>query len=293
VSTISQYESTDMSFNTKQKRILKHYAPYPEVYTPPPPLPIYLPHRPPGAPGRAVRSWTPKRPNLVLVDRGPAAAYFEVPEDRTWDYVDLFFREEDVSDDGQDAILIETDKSFRKCGATRRAELHGAPFAAYERILLADDDVAPADTTWNEIFALFKESGMNVGMPALTHDSECAHKICYQEPGTRWRRTNFMDLQAILLTREALNRYSQFFCDTMHLWGVERLFAEREGGVVILDETPIRHRSPLGPRLCYASGAPMVDYSRFMAKHGLVETPHAVLSRVVVDSVDGPPVPAR
>jgi hypothetical protein len=225
--------------------------------------------------------WRARRPNLVLRCRGPEIFPFDVGEKRTWDLVDLFFREQDVKSEGQDGIVIETDRRYRKMGSIRLAELHGAPITYYDRILLLDDDVVPVQD-WDHVFRVFGESDARVGMPALTHDSHWSHRITLQDSTARWRRTNYLDLMAVLLTKTAYSAYAPHFCESMHLWGIERMMGQREaGGVAILDSAPVRHLRPVGTGLCYEGEShPLEDYRALMARHGLVEEPHRVLERI-------------
>lgn len=120
--------------------------------------------------------------------------------------------------------------------------------ARWQNYCLADDDVEPVHS-WNDIFDAFLATGMDVGMPALTQDSYCAHPITMRDPSCRWRKTNYLDLMCVLFTAEGLHRHWDTFSAPREPWGIESIWAQREiargKGIAILDETPIRHVRPI------------------------------------------------
>lgn len=116
-----------------------------------------------------------------------------------------------------------------------------------EAVALVDDDLVPVGCTWTDVFDLFLETGLDVAQPAIHRSSgnHYSHPITLQEPGARWRRTDFVEVQMPFFTRDAWIESVALFADAGYSgWGLESFWGTRKK-CGILDATPVLHTRPV------------------------------------------------
>ena len=220
-----------------------------------------------------------KRRHLLVVNRGPSGWPTAEPSDRTWDHVEMVWHPQ-AKASGDMIVGVPADK--RKFAAFAWLAGTVPSLLDHDVVCLVDDDVLPAKgTSWNVIIERFIESGAHVGMPALTPQSVYAHAITRQDddPSTRWRETNYMDIMAVLFTRDGLRDHLDSFDTPGDQWGLELVWSHREAkagrNLVILDSTPVDHLRPIGGGRDVAQAER--DCNALLAKHGIGRVEHQTL----------------
>jgi hypothetical protein len=167
--------------------------------------------------------------------------------------------------------ILDEDKNVRKLGAFARMVPLRVPY--YEAFMLADDDMRPIGCTVADTFEAFARSGARVGHPAIVghYAHECTRRA--QDWHVPHARVPFIELMAPMFTRAALLDYMPHFTETVHGWGQEQLWAQREEAAgrhcVRLDATPWEHTRPIAQT---RSGPdPKEEGRAFMRRHGIVD----------------------
>jgi hypothetical protein len=199
-----------------------------------------------------------RRRHCVLIRTGPKALHLDwtFPEQRGWDFINLVYDPAlwDAASNGKrivpgDWIVDGRAQPSKYTGIL--AFLHAHPEAlGYESVMLTDDDILYDPADLDRLFALFKQSGADLGQPALTWDSYVALYLTYRNKAFLYRHTNYAEAMTPLMTGETLRELMWTFDVNKTHWGMDFLWtqhcAERGKRVVVIDGAPVTHTRPVG-----------------------------------------------
>ena len=113
---------------------------------------------------------------------------------------------------------------------------------------LPDDDLSIDVPAINEFFALAKAHRLNLCQPALV-DINVEHRILVQQPGSLLRFTNFVEIMAPCLHREALKHVFRTLDEdrVKSGWGLDLVWPHllNYNRVAVVDKTPMIHTRPV------------------------------------------------
>lgn len=118
----------------------------------------------------------------------------------------------------------------------------------YDAVWFPDDDIRTHPGNISRMFELFMENKLQLAQPALTANSY--FQVTVQHIDYKLRYTNFVEIMAPILSRDALRVCYPTFHKSVTGWGMEYVWAKLLGypdkGMAILDETPVKHTRPPG-----------------------------------------------
>ena len=192
-----------------------------------------------------------ERRNLVIVCAGDNSLHQEgnwYCDHRSFDLCIVYFG----SDEGV-AARFEKDSDYfiRREGPKWQLIRHTLTqtfWQRYEYIWLPDDDLSIDVPSINKFFSLAKSHGLNLCQPALV-DLNVEHKILIQRPGNVLRFTNFVEIMAPCLRREALKHLFKTLDEDRIKsgWGLDLVWPHllNYERVAVIDQTPMVHTRPL------------------------------------------------
>ncbi len=245
-----------------------------------------------------------QRRNLIFCAFGPppgTVPFVEEKSERNWDLVEVLWHPKMIEahragryETIADKVLVETDRAKRKftCFADAWSLRDWAfPTKDYDAVMIADDDLTPAECTWSDVFDLFHESKLSVAQAALTRDSTrvWSWPVTHQDPShvpnlmsetdvakagrTQYRTTDFVEVMAPIFTKEAIEAGVPYFLDEPYGLGLETWWHQayaKKGELGVLDATPMRHTRPLGSAHSMTGTAehPFAIAEAFRKRHG-------------------------
>jgi hypothetical protein len=117
--------------------------------------------------------------------------------------------------------------------------------AAYDHVLLVDDDVDLPVGFLDAFVDLQRALGLVLAQPARAAGSPADHPIVLQQAGCLARRTLFVEQGPVLgIARDALGAIVPFDLRSPMGWGYETIWSHRLDGAPmgIIDATPVAHR---------------------------------------------------
>ena len=118
----------------------------------------------------------------------------------------------------------------------------------YDYFWFPDDDVETTAASACRFLDIVATEGFDLAQPALTLDSDHAHRIVLVAPCFVFRRTNFVELMLPLMSRQLLQRALPLFAG-LHfglaldsIWHL--LSDDPRQRVAIVDAAPVAHRRP-------------------------------------------------
>ena len=119
----------------------------------------------------------------------------------------------------------------------------------YDYICFADDDLRASAVTWNCLFDICAEYGLELAQPALTCDSYLGHKFTIQDGRSLLRFTNFVEMMCPIFSRAALGVcYQTFSYESEFYWGHDFVWPHLLGNprdrMAIIDAFPVTHMRP-------------------------------------------------
>ncbi len=234
---------------------------------------------------------------LLIINKGPGAV--QIPrEGDAWDLMEIYFAKKDIEAitaypaiTNADWVVFEHDRNMRKFAIIKRVIGTMPDLLGYEAIMMLDDDLVPVGCNVSDIFALFAETGLRIGQPALSEDSFWSHEVVLRNASFRWRRTNFVEVMCPIMTTAALQDYLPLFDETVSAFGLDVYWSREEWkyhtGVAILDATPMRHIRPVRGGVAYQGLSPGTERYLFFRRHKLKNFKHYTLGGA---SIDGGPL---
>eukprot|EP00949_MAST-11_sp_MAST-11-sp1_P004711 g4711.t1 len=129
-----------------------------------------------------------------------------------------------------------------------RAALKKGFWKGYEFIWMPDDDLLMDVASVNKFLKIAKDHSLQLCQPALI-DLNVEHRILVQDPSCILRYSNFVEIQAPLVSRAAMDVILPTIDDDdiKSGWGLDFVwpFLLRNKGVAIVDETPMVHTRPV------------------------------------------------
>ena len=113
-------------------------------------------------------------------------------------------------------------------------------FTKYDYIYLADDDIKLSTSEISELFRIHAAHHLDVSQPAFLPSGKISHKVTEWVPGNVLRWTNFIEITAVLFSRDALIRCMDVYDARLVGYGVDYLFLwaldpERERAYAVID----------------------------------------------------------
>lgn len=242
------------------------------------------------------------RRNLIVVRAGSKALHYQwtLPDDRQWDLITLAYTDTMFGEAGVppgitvgDWIVDNRAASAKFYGIHAFFEQHPEALG-YESIMMPDDDLLFDPALINDLFALFKESGAALGQPSLSWDSCFSHYVTLHNPAFRYRRTNFAEVMAPIMTGSTVRDLLPTFLGSRSAWGLDLLWAklceDRGQSVVVLDQVPVRHTRPVGGGDHYAAPQihPAEEAQQLLAEYKVQPRATQVLGAVLNPQFSAP-----
>lgn len=162
---------------------------------------------------------------------------------------------------------------------------------AYDRIWLPDDDLACTPQAVEHLFAHAQVHGFALAQPSLSKDSYISHASTAHNPRFVFRRTNFVEAMAPVLTRAFLERVLPTFVENESGWGIDYLWQmyldkpRLECGIV--DAVQVRHTRPVGgpnyARMVAEGRSPFDEFRALRRKYALTDITHLCWGGLAVD----------
>lgn len=206
---------------------------------------------------------------------------FEDEPGRNWELVELLWKPSEIArhESGErphlGKVIIDTTRNKRKFVCFAEAWNKGAIPHDRAAYAILDDDLTPV-TSWSETFDLFHESGLAIAQPALTFESTRIWGVTHQQPGLRWRQTNFVEVMCPIFRGDMMADMIPYFLDIdPNGWAFEALWRERYSPIGVLDATPVVHTRPVGSADSLSDGMPAEALAEaFRRKYGLKNQLH-------------------
>lgn len=137
---------------------------------------------------------------------------------------------------------------------------------------ISDDMEIVTDNYLVRMVGILEEFSADVVLSAFTLDSFGSHVITVQRPRLRARLTNFIEYNAVVVSRRFLDRFLPFPAVTVGGWGVDFYLSQKcmEEGfrMVIADCCPVRNRyRPVASR--YSRDEAMESCKGFLKENGI------------------------
>ena len=242
------------------------------------------------------------RRNLVVVRAGDQSLHPEWMKDssgRTWDILVNYYGDDPHR--YREPGVMRIDGKGPKYPALHDLFMSNPRLIAdYDYLWLPDDDLMTTATDINRLFHLCAEHRIEVAQPSLTWDSHFSHLITLQNPRSRVRFTNFIEMMAPCISSRTLQKAVPFLNSHLSGWGLDyiwtRLVDDPENGIAIIDAVTVRHTRPVGgPNydvLRMRGISPLDEMHAFLKANGLPESPSIIAHKVIrldglIKSADG------
>lgn len=122
----------------------------------------------------------------------------------------------------------------------------------YDAVWFPDDDLLIGTEAINRMFDLFSAFRLSLAQPALSWDSYCSHFILLRNRDTVLRYTNFVEVMAPVLNRNALRLLSPTFNQVRFGHGLDYLWPQMlktgsgRDDVAVIDAVEMVHTRPGG-----------------------------------------------
>lgn len=128
-------------------------------------------------------------------------------------------------------------------------EEHPSLLEDYDSFWLADDDLATHADDLNRLFDMFHDMKATLAQPALTQNSFHSYIVVLQNPYTRYRQTNFVEVMCPIMTSATLSHFLQFFDITESGWDIDNIWSHAHMvtklPMYIFDEITVQHTRPV------------------------------------------------
>jgi tetratricopeptide (TPR) repeat protein len=195
---------------------------------------------------------TPRKKYLVVVRAGNSSlhpTWLKGTAERNWDLIVHSYGSEcPWSDEEGVEIIRATGPDI--VGPKMRAmhSLYGQrrnDFLAYDYVCFADDDLAASIETFNLMFAMCDQFGLELAQPALTHDSYMGSwGITMENSSFLLRYTNFVEVMCPVFSRAFLELCVPTFIENVSGYGLDILWsswASSPWKIAILDACSLKH----------------------------------------------------
>lgn len=140
--------------------------------------------------------------------------------------------------------------------------LKGIDLSKYEYFLFLDDDILIRPEDIEQTFKVFSEYGLQIGQPSMDSlNMPCG--ILHQNKKYLFHYTNWIELQAVVMSREILGRFIHLFDVNKSGWGLPNLWHSQLGfDFVVIDKIKAIHTKAYGKELDY--GPFMKEYEQLI-----------------------------
>lgn len=154
------------------------------------------------------------------------------------------------------------------------------PLAAYDWVIVADDDVGLPDGFLDDFIAMSEAAGLDVAQPAHRYASHTSYRVTQRRPGSLVRASRFVEIGPLTaLGRRTFDKMIPF-PSLRWCWGLDvhwAQLAQAEGWRFgIVDGAPLRHLRPIAKT--YDAGAAIAEAKAFFEEHGVVVSRRHILS---------------
>jgi glycosyltransferase involved in cell wall biosynthesis len=183
-----------------------------------------------------------------------------------FDYILFNYQDTDFSESIFDKCLIHCEKGFKFYFAKKFLPPDLCNY--YEYVFLWDDDLDVSEFSYQNFINIMEQNALEVAQPALMDDSYYSHQITIQQPGKIGRRTDFVEVMAIVFKASSWSKFYNMIESDYNFsgWGYD-LFLESLCNfkrIGIIDCEPIRHTKPVESNLW--KNVPG-DFNRFLSEH--------------------------
>jgi hypothetical protein len=192
-----------------------------------------------------------KRENLAIVCAGDNSLHHDMRwfcDHRSFDLCVVYFGSDAAVEKRYEAESTHFIKRQGPKWQLIRHALKQSFWRQYEYIWMPDDDLSIDVPAINEFFALAKAHRLNLCQPALV-DINVEHRILVQQPGSLLRFTNFVEIMAPCLHREALKHVFRTLDEdrVKSGWGLDLVWPHllNYNRVAVVDKTPMIHTRPV------------------------------------------------
>ena len=99
----------------------------------------------------------------------------------------------------------------------------------YDNFFIIDDDILINTSDINKLFNYIKQYDLLICQPSLKIDSKVSHTITLSQDDNILRFTNFIEVNAPLFSKEALNNFMKYYDDILIGWGIDYLYIWANG----------------------------------------------------------------
>ena len=193
-----------------------------------------------------------RRKHLVVVRAGDSSlhpGWLEGAGERNWDLIVHSYGAACPWTDEEGVEVIRATGSDI-VGPKMRAmhslyERRKSDLLGYDYVCFADDDLAASRESFNLMFDLCEQFGLELAQPSLTHDSYMGNwGITMENRSFLLRYTNFVEVMCPVFSREFLERCAPTFVENMSGYGLDFLWSSWVSSpwkIGILDACPVRH----------------------------------------------------
>lgn len=220
------------------------------------------------------------RRDLVIVradDGSLHPRWLRDPVERSWDLVVSYFGDDPERFRDADAVRIDGKgpkwPALQALLRSRLDLLHG-----YEYIWLPDDDIDCRGADINRLFDEARRRRLLLAQPALTPQSYSSWDLTLQNPFTRARFTNFVEIMVPCFAREFLVRALPTFDENLSGWGLDFVWSTlttEPCGLAIIDSVTVTHTRPIGSanyrHLAERGLSPHDEWGSLLAAHRIVD----------------------
>lgn len=204
-------------------------------------------------------------------------------ENRNFDVKLLFFHEEI-----QNQELLANTNSFDLFHLkdykwwmiyTYLTEVEPEVLTRYDNFFFPDDDLLMDVSDINLLFLLFSETSLMMAQPSLSKDSYRSWDALRSRWYSGLRYVNAVEVMCPMMTKTALSRNLEFFCETKSGWGIDLLWGKvirsefGEKSVGVFDTVKVKHVNPVGQGELYhkLQKIPRYELLETLIKYGIEE----------------------
>jgi hypothetical protein len=217
--------------------------------------------------------------NLVIAPAGERSLHHRWmgdPATRSYDVWLLCYEDASLASFTADPVrTFDARGTMKWPGISRVLQARAPEVAGYDAVWFPDDDLAIDAPEVERLFATFHALDLWLAQPALADGSYFSAALTLRCAAFVARFTNFVEVMAPILSREALRRLAPTFGESISGWGLDRiwpvLLGEPRDRVAVIDAVSLVHTHPVESGSWYAALAerPRDEADRLCARYGV------------------------
>lgn len=217
--------------------------------------------------------------NLVIAPAGAKSlhrGWMGDPERRSYDVWLNCYEEASLAAFAADPVrTFDARNTMKWPGIARLLEANAAEAARYDAIWFPDDDLALGPADVERLFEVFHALGLSLAQPALADGSYFSAALTLRCPAFVARYTNFAEVMAPILSRDAVARFKESMAESSSGWGLDwiwpHLLGDPTDRIAVVDAVEVLHTKPVAGGAWYQALAerPGDEARRLSAKYGV------------------------